>query len=325
MADFSTIKGFNVQTLSADPPAPGVGQVWYNTTTGTMKGYGQVGTAAWSAGGAMPAGRYGSGMSGTQTAAILYGGHPGDVNTTYLYNGASWTVSPATLGLGSHNMVSAGCGTQTAAQIAGGEFASSPYYSTRTEQFNGTAWTEVADLNTGRGNMSAGGSQTAAVTAMGSPFMATTESWNGSSWTEVTAAPWSTYAAMGGGTQTSFIIAGGWAPPASSYNTAAYWDGSTWTEVATINTARQYGSRGSSDGTSAVIFGGGAPPPWTTKTENWDGSTWTELADMSSPIKQNAGCGNALTAFSAGKEGPTGSTATEEWTTPTTTKTFTAS
>ena len=169
MADFSTIKGFNVQTLSADPPAPGVGQVWYNTTTGTMKGYGQVGTAAWAAGGSTPSSLYASGMSGTQTAAILYGGLPGDVTTTSLYNGTAWTASPATLGLGRSKMISAGCGTQTAAQVAGGEYPASPYYTGNTEQFNGTSWTEVADLNTPRGLMSAGGSQTAAITAMGTP------------------------------------------------------------------------------------------------------------------------------------------------------------
>ena len=39
MADYSTIHGFTVQTLAADPPAPGEGQVWYNTATGTIKGY----------------------------------------------------------------------------------------------------------------------------------------------------------------------------------------------------------------------------------------------------------------------------------------------
>ena len=32
MAEYIGIKGFTVQTLSADPPAPIVGQVWYNTT-----------------------------------------------------------------------------------------------------------------------------------------------------------------------------------------------------------------------------------------------------------------------------------------------------
>ena len=52
MANFSTIKGFNVQVLSADPPAPQEGQVWYNTTSGTMKGYVMtLGTGAWSSGG----------------------------------------------------------------------------------------------------------------------------------------------------------------------------------------------------------------------------------------------------------------------------------
>ena len=39
MATYITVHGYTVQVLSADPSNPTEGQVWYNTATGTMKGY----------------------------------------------------------------------------------------------------------------------------------------------------------------------------------------------------------------------------------------------------------------------------------------------
>jgi len=39
MATYITVKGMAVEVLSADPSNPTEGQVWYNTTTNTLKGY----------------------------------------------------------------------------------------------------------------------------------------------------------------------------------------------------------------------------------------------------------------------------------------------
>ena len=80
MADYSTIHGFTVQTLAADPPAPGEGEVWYNSTSGTLKGYGQMGTGAWASGGTMnPPHVSSGGYCGTQDAGVYAGGIPGDI------------------------------------------------------------------------------------------------------------------------------------------------------------------------------------------------------------------------------------------------------
>jgi hypothetical protein len=40
MATYKGIKGFNIQTVSSDPPAPFAGQVWYNSTSATVKYFG---------------------------------------------------------------------------------------------------------------------------------------------------------------------------------------------------------------------------------------------------------------------------------------------
>jgi hypothetical protein len=38
MADYKNIKGFNIQYLDSDPPNPIEGQMWFNSTTQTLKG-----------------------------------------------------------------------------------------------------------------------------------------------------------------------------------------------------------------------------------------------------------------------------------------------
>tara|TARA_R100001086_G_scaffold181844_1_gene101190 strand:- start:63 stop:215 length:153 start_codon:yes stop_codon:yes gene_type:complete len=38
MADYSTINGFTIEVLGADPSNPQEGQVWYNTASSTLKG-----------------------------------------------------------------------------------------------------------------------------------------------------------------------------------------------------------------------------------------------------------------------------------------------
>jgi hypothetical protein len=73
MADYKNIKGFNIQYLDSDPPNPIEGQMWFNSTTQTLKGA-EVGGApagTWSSGGTLNTGHgYGTGF-GTQTAAVM--------------------------------------------------------------------------------------------------------------------------------------------------------------------------------------------------------------------------------------------------------------
>jgi len=39
MATYIGIKGIEIQTIAGDPANPVEGQVWYNSTTSTLKGY----------------------------------------------------------------------------------------------------------------------------------------------------------------------------------------------------------------------------------------------------------------------------------------------
>ena len=92
----------------------------------------------------------------------------GDLNTAKNYLGATKT------------------GSQTASLVFGGTPPTNGL--TENESYNGSAWTELADLNTGRYAPGGAGSTTAALAFGGetSPGKKDeTETWNGSSWTEV--------------------------------------------------------------------------------------------------------------------------------------------
>jgi len=321
MADYSTIHGFTIQSLASDPPAPQEGQVWYNTTSNVLKGYGQIGTGAWASGGTMSL-YYGGAFSGTQTAGVYAGGVPGPTTTTSLYNGASWTVNPSGLNTARTHFPCAGCGTQTAAMVVGGQTGPGALIG-NTEWFDGSTWTEKDDLGTARDTLGVGGTQAGAIAmcGYGPGITNVVEEWDGSAWTAGTAAPQAKNYVMGGGTQTSAIVCGGSLPPQT--NTADEWNGTSWTEIANMNSARAQGGRAAPSGTSALIFGG-EEPPRVAKTEVWDGSAWTEVADLGTANNNVSGGGTTFVAISAGGESPNNG-ATYEWNVPSTTKTFTSS
>jgi hypothetical protein len=160
MADYKNIKGFNIQYLDSDPPNPIEGQMWFNSTSQTLKGLVAGGAPAgtWSSGTSLNTARRSVGGNGTQTAALASGGaDPANTGVTELYNGSSWTEvnDLNTARRGPENV-----GTQTAALTIGGYVTA---VLGNTESWNGTSWTEVNDLNQGRGFGAAAGNQTAAL------------------------------------------------------------------------------------------------------------------------------------------------------------------
>ena len=325
MADYSTIKGFNVQVLSADPPAPQDGQVWYNTTTGTMKAYGQIGTGAWTAGGGLNNAMQEAGGVGTPGAAIVAGGSPpptGKVAETY--DGSSWTVSTS---MNDSKIYPGNIGTQTTAMFAG---STNPPFTASTEVWNGASWTELNAMNTGRGMMysSIAGTPSAAIVSGGSNPPGTglnlAESFNGTTWTAMTAMPATARGGSGAGTQTSYIAWGGY--PDSTVSQV--WNGASWSTVSamTVN-RRMFQESGASDSSAMAAAGTYPPGVRLTICEQWNGTAWTEVADMAATKEGGEGGGTTSSAWAAGGYGPagTGGPAMEIWAIPTTTKTFTAS
>ena len=180
-------------------------------------------------------------------------------------------------------------GTQTAALVfGGGKAAPAAGHKTETESYNGTSWTEVADLNTKRNHGAGlGASNTAALMTGGfaDNYIDNTETWNGSSWTEVGDANDTKYYHHGAGTTTSAIISGGIAGQVGSdalTGNVETWNGSAWTETTNLTTTRAYhGMFGTA--TAALGMGGyndGLSPSIRGECESWNGSSWTEVADL---------------------------------------------
>jgi len=116
MATYKDIKGTNIEVLSSDPSNPELGQIWYNTTSQTLKGL-ELGSASWATGGNLGTARYQLGGAGTQTAGLAFGGAPGTPNATEEYNGSSWTGG-GNMGTGRRFLT--GTGIQTAGLAIGG-------------------------------------------------------------------------------------------------------------------------------------------------------------------------------------------------------------
>ena len=277
MATYQNIKGLRVKYLSADPGTLRGGEVWYNSTTGTLKGV--VSIDAWSSASPVITARRGGSMGGTQTATIISGGNPGDVTSTEEYNGSGWSAGGA---LNTGRTGAGGAGLQTSALVFGGTIGSPNSYQDKNESYDGTSWTEEADLSTARYNGGNGaGTQTSALYVGGynGSNLTSNEEWNGTSWTAGTVYP------TGGrdfpliGTLTATLGFGGYISPGTPGLTNSH-NGSSWTTVASMNTGRATTGGGGTQ-TAAIGAGGYVDPSGNTnKTETYDGTSWTETADM---------------------------------------------
>ena len=212
-----------------------------------------------------------------------------------------------------------GGGIQTAAIMAGGN---SPSVNAYTETYDGSAWTETADLNTGRGQTGPAtqGTTTAFLLAGGSigtaPTNASneTETFNGTAWTEVNNLNTARRALTGGGTTTAAIAVGGQTAPNNALGNTETYNGTSWTEKADLNNVRN-GASGCGTSTAALTFVGRVPPSFssTNKTESWNGSSWTEVANTNTARNQAAGIGIQTAALLVGGAPSPAKAFTESW------------
>ena len=168
-------------------------------------------------------GNAGTGIFGTQTAAIYAGGElaPGPVtNVTQSYDGSSWTTVPATLNTARATM--AATGTQTA-----GLFFGAP---TATELWDGSSWTSnPTGLNTARDLLGGAGTQSNTLAFAGRPSTAATELWNGSSWTNTSSMASARFGVGSAGVYDQALAFGGNPPagPSSFSNATEEFTGAT--------------------------------------------------------------------------------------------------
>ena len=322
MSDFKTLKGLYIKHVSSDPSNLIEGQIWYNTTTKTLKVAPLLG--AWSAGENLPQQSSYLACCGPQTAGLVWSGQSPPLSPPYrdeafTYDGTDWTASPDPAAA---KAVGAGTGTQTAALSVGGWFhpgaGGSPtlLYRTDTEEYNGSSWSEVADYPARIMSGGIAGTQTAAVVGGGNSHPANTNAtneYNGSSWTSGENMP-ATYSSAhrAWGTQTDAVFCGG-ENPSTTGATLSY-DGTDYTvESNSMNTARQdMACAQNGTATAGLIFSGA--PSTKTNTESWDGTSWTNEPALSIARSIGGGFGTSTAAVMAGGNPfPSGAIASEEW------------
>jgi hypothetical protein len=73
MTTYKEINGTNIEAVASDPSNPVEGQVWYNSTSNTVKGF-LVSAGSWATGGDVNQARRYQATVGIQTAALMFGG-----------------------------------------------------------------------------------------------------------------------------------------------------------------------------------------------------------------------------------------------------------
>ena len=177
------------------------------------------------------------------------------------------------------------------------------------EEYNGTARTELADINTARQfNRGTGTSTAALTTGEGPPVSALNELWNGTSWTE--AADLNTARGQGGevGSSTAALYFAG-AAPSTVYDSCETYNGTSWAETADLNTARRYANAAGITNTAALCAGGNTSNPGSASTANsetWNGTSWSEGSNINNARFNSGSGGPSTSAMIFGGSNPPG-------------------
>ena len=190
-----------------------------------------------------------------------------------------------------------GAGTQTAGLGFGGV---TPPETDKTESYNGSTWTEVADLQQTGTKLDGFGTSTAAIACGGdisNSYSDRSETWNGSAWSEGNNLNQArNQVGEVSGTTTAGLIFGGQGPPPGMQDVTESYNGTSWTEVSDLNLAR-YGLSGAGTTTAGLAFGGSVDPGDKGETESWNGSSWTEVNDLNTGDAFGHGFGTATAAL----------------------------
>jgi len=201
----------------------------------------------------------------------------------------AWSTG-ANMGTGRYG--NAGSGPTSASITFGG----SPPGPALCETYDGSSWTEVGDLNTGRVRIAGADQGTTTATLAFGGYVSPnnkneSEEWDGSSWTEGSNLNTARRGSLGSGTQTAGMCSTGTAAPGVTAANETY-DGSSWTEVGDLNTARTDVGGGGTN-TSAITVGGSVNPKQ--QAESWNGTSWTEVGDLNTGRTQTQGTGASNT------------------------------
>ena len=311
MSTYRELVGKKIKRVTSDPSDSIDGQMWYNSTSGTIRGLAV--TEAWISQSPLNTGVYGSSSGGTADAYFVAGGNlspplGGVTNKNEQYNGSGFSEEG---NLTTARMYSAGTGTVTAGLVTGGDQLPSPRYSVLVEEWNGTSWSEQNDIPQNK-NMGAAGPQTAAMIFGGSTPSATSDTrfYDGTDWTSGTALNTARIGLRGGGNQTAAIAMGG-----DSSAAVEEYNGSSWTSVTSLPANRSYFS-GTGPQTNALAAGGYSGSGAMNTTFRYNGSSWTAAPNLGTAryYVNNGPVGTGSNTWAAGGGvSPLATTTTEEF------------
>jgi len=327
MATYKGIGGFNIKSLSSDPSNLVEGEIWYNSTSGTLKVAPLVG--AWASGGNMTTGRTSTAGFANQDDLVVAGGFistpaPADEdaqNAVEEYNGSTWTAVTA---MPTKRSSASGCGaSQTSGMVSGGIHTNQ----TTSVEYDGTNWASGGDIPQVSRMAAHCGTVPAALRCGGAgnpgPAINETIEYDGSSWTAVNNMTHAEYGHMLVGTQTAAVFSGGYSAPTKD-NLYEY-DGTSWTTspaTLAVSIGNNAGAAASGTQTAAMWMGGS---PAVTASQIYNGtSVITQPSLGTGRYMCNCGGGGTSTAaILAGGDGDTD--ATEEFTAVVTAETITTS
>ena len=333
-ANPANVEEYNGSTWSeeTDQPAAMQGSTGAGTLTAGLSIGGQTGPGLpnrvtttleydgtnWTSGGALPAAKTFAASAGTQTAGLAFGGNIAPDNaatTTEEYNGTSWTSVPGTMNTAVFEQGSTQNGTQTAALSFGGN--TTPAYtafSAKTEEYDGTTWTEKTSMPAATNALMGFGSNTNAIAAGGSLPTITSNCYEYNfGINTITNAAWASGPSIntgrrgmqntGIGSATAGLIVGGVTGPGPTVNKTEEYDGSSWTETGNYPTNLQNG-QGAGIQTAAYVFGGSDGSSELSAGNTYDGSSWTSGTALPTATWIGCGAGTAPTAILAGGATP---------------------
>jgi len=308
MADYKDIVGTAVRNNAGNLSADQKNQIFYDSTNVDFKYQIEAKADAWRTTAPLNHGRSSGIMGGTKDSSWVAGGeqptslYPSSF-TVYmeLWNGSTWTEVNDLTTPKTWSSSSRGVPNNTTGLVFSGYGPPNPTgpvspaaNRARTEEWNGSNWTEVGDVNTAR--RVGGGAGTSAEACLffggyGPPSYANTELWNGSSWTETTDLNTARYGSSSLGSSTSALYMGASPVDAPAFARVESWNGSTWTEVNDMTNTDKNSAAGVNN-TAGLAFGG-MPEG---HTERWNGTSWTETADFNTARYSTMGAGASSTS-----------------------------
>ena len=314
MTAYNVIRGLKVKYLGSDPSNPENGEVWYNTSSNTLKiknVFIPSGTGTWGSGGSLPAVNNGLAGAGTQTSGLVFGSRTGPQSSSaYEYDGSSWSGGG---GLNNPQGNNNGAGSQSAGLSFGGGPSGSP--TNKTEEYNGSSWSNVNNMGFTRTLAAGSGTQISAVVATGYSNGTRAQTYDGTNWSTISNVGTSRYSVgAAGDSDSAFVMFGGYISSANKALTEE-WNGTAWSEQNDMNNARQLYSGGCGTQSVALAAGGG---PDSNKVESYNGTSWSNENNLATARRSGAAGSQSGTAsfFAGGRNGGTDQTITEEFTTP---------